>query len=97
MIKLHNFDKILAPIVTEKSTILSEKNKVIFKVHNSTNKNSIKKNVEKIFKVNVIKVNIINKKGKTKIVKGKKILRKGYKKAIITPKKGQNIDLSTGI
>ena len=97
MIKLHNFDKILSPIVTEKSTILSEKNKVIFKVHNSTNKNSIKKNVEKIFKVNVIKVNIINKKGRTKIVRGKKVLAKGYNKAIITLKKGQNIDLTTGI
>ena len=97
MIKLHRFDKILSPVLTEKSTILSEKNKVVFKVHNDTNKHSIKKNIEKIFKVNVIKVNIINKKGKTKIVKGKKILRKGYKKAIITLKKGQNIDLSTGI
>ena len=97
MIKLHRFDKILSPVLTEKSTILSEKNKVIFKVHNSTNKNSIKKNVEKIFKVNVIKVNIINKKSRTKIVKGKKVLAKSYKKAIITLKKGQNIDLSTGI
>ena len=97
MIKLHSFDKILSPVVTEKSTILSEKNKVIFKVHKATNKHSIKKNIEKIFKVNVIKVNIINKKGKTKIIKGKKILTKGYKKAIITLKKGQNIDLSTGI
>jgi len=56
-----------------------------------------KPNIEKIFKVNVIKVNIINKKGKIKVVKGKKILAKGYKKAIITLKKGQNIDLSTGI
>ena len=97
MIKLHRFDKILSPVLTEKSTILSEKNKVIFKVHKATNKHSIKKNIEKIFKVNVIKVNIINKKSRTKIVKGKKVLAKSYKKAIITLKKGQNIDLSTGI
>ena len=97
MIKLHRFDKILSPVLTEKSTILSEKNKVVFKVHKDTNKHSIKKNIEKIFKVNVIKVNIINKKSRTKIVKGKKVLTKGYKKAIITLKKGQNIDLSTGI
>ena len=97
MIKLHRFDKILSPVLTEKSTILSEKNKVIFKVHKATNKYSIKKNIEKIFKVNVIKVNIINKKGRTKVVKWKKILTKGYKKAIITLKKGQNIDLTTGI
>ena len=97
MIKLHSFDKILSPVVTEKSTILSEKNKVVFKVHNDTNKYTIKKNIEKIFKVNVIKVNIINKKSRTKVVRGKKVLSKGYKKAIITLKKGQNIDLSTGI
>jgi large subunit ribosomal protein L23 len=97
MIKLHSFDKILSPVVTEKSTILSEKNKVVFKVHKDTNKHSIKKNIEKIFKVNVIKVNIINKKSRIRIARGKKILAKGYKKAIITLKKGQNIDLSTGI
>ena len=97
MIKLHRFDKILSPVLTEKSTILSEKNKVVFKVHNDTNKHSIKKNVEKIFKVNVIKVNTINYKGKNKIVKGKKSTTKGYKKAIVTLKKGQSIDLTTGI
>ena len=97
MSKINIFDIILSPVVTEKSTKLSEFNKVIFKVNPSANKLSVKKNIEKIFKVNVIKVNIINKKSRTKIVKGKKVLAKSYKKAIITLKKGQNIDLSTGI
>ena len=67
MIKQKNiYDNIISPIVTEKSTNLSEQNKIMFKVNKSFNKNSIKKNIEKIFKVEVIKVNIINKKSKTK-------------------------------
>ena len=97
MKKIHLYDKILFPVVTEKSTNLSVQNKIVFKVPNKSNKKNLKKNIEKIFKVNVVKVNIINKKGKIKVVKGKKILAKGYKKAIITLKKGQNIDLTTGI
>ena len=97
MEKFHTYDKILSPIVTEKSTSFSEQNKIVFKVHKGANKNSIKKSVEKIFKVNVIKINTINLKGKTKLVKGKKSSRPGYKKAIVTLKKGQSIDLTTGI
>ena len=84
--KIHLYDKIISPIVTEKSTNISEQNKII-----------LKKNIEKIFKVNVTKVNIINKKNRIKVTRGKKIKVKGYKKAIITLKKGQNIDLTTGI
>ena len=57
----------------------------------------IKKNIEKLFKVNVIKVNIINQKAKSKIKQGKKSIKSGYKKAIVTLKKGQSIDLTTGI
>ena len=97
MDKLHLYDKILSPFVTEKSTNLSEQNKITFKVPFSSNKKSLKKNVEKIFKVNVTKVNILNKKSLTKSVRGKKVKIKGYKKAIITLKKGQSIDLTTGI
>ena len=97
MEKIHLYDKIIAPIVTEKSTNLSEQNKVIFKVHAKANKNNLKKNIEKIFKVNVTKVNIINKKTRMKITRGKKVRVKGFKKAIITLKKGQSIDLTTGI
>ncbi len=97
MEKLHLYDKILAPIVTEKSTNLSEQNKIMFKVHSNANKKNLKKNIEKIFKVNVTKINIINKKTRMKTTRGKKVKVKGYKKAIITLKKGQNIDLTTGI
>ena len=97
MEKIHTYDKILSPIVTEKSTSLSEQNKIVFKVPNKSNKFILKKNIEKIFKVNVVKVNIINKQPRKKIVRGKKVKIKGYKKAIITLKKGQSIDLTTGI
>ena len=97
MDKIHLYDKILSPIVTEKSTSLSEQNKVVFKVPNSSNKLILKKNIEKIFKVNVTKINIIKKQSKSKITRGRKVKIKGYKKAIITLKKGQSIDLTTGI
>ena len=97
MNKLNLYDKILSPVATEKSTNLSEQNKVTFKVPFSSDKKSLKKNVEKIFKVNVIKINIINKKTRVKSIRGKNVSKKGYKKAIITLKKGQSIDLTTGI
>ena len=95
--KIHYLDKIISPNVTEKSTSLSEFNKVVFKVRKNANKESIKKTIEKIFKVNVIKVNIINKQSRKKITRGRKVKVLGYKKAIITLKKGQSIDLTTGI
>ena len=97
MDKIHLYDKILTPMVTEKSTILSEQNKIVFKVPFKANKTNLKKNIEKIFKVNITKINVINKQNRTKIVKGKKVKVQRYKKAIITLKKGQSIDLTTGI
>ena len=97
MKKIHLYDTIISPIVTEKSTNLSEQNKIVFEVSNKLNKIIIKKNREKIFKVNVVKVNIINKQSRKKITKGKKVKIQGYKKAIVTLKKGQSIDLTTGI
>jgi large subunit ribosomal protein L23 len=97
MEKIHLYDKILSSFVTEKSTSLSDQNKIVFKVPNKANKINLKKNIEKIFKVNVTKINIINKQPRKKIVKGKKVKLKGFKKAIITLKKGQNIDLTSGI
>ena len=60
--KINYIDSIRNPIITEKATILSEQNKTVFKVHERANKKTIKKNIEKLFKVNVTKVNIINKK-----------------------------------
>jgi large subunit ribosomal protein L23 len=97
MDKIHLYDKILSPMVTEKSTNLSEQNKIIFKVPTGANKINLKKNIEKIFKVNVTKINIINKQNRTKLTRGKKVKVSGFKKAIITLKKGQSIDLTTGI
>ena len=97
MEKIHLYDKILFPLLTEKSTNLSEQNKIVFKVPTKANKINLKKNIEKIFKVNVIKINIINKQNRTKLTRGKKVKVQGYKKAIITLKKGQSIDLTTGI
>jgi large subunit ribosomal protein L23 len=97
MKKFNLLDTIVSPVITEKATTLSEFNKTVFRVHKGASKNSIKKSIEKIFKVNVIKINTINLKGKTKLVKGKKSSRPGYKKAIVTLKKGQSIDLATGI
>ena len=95
--KIHYLDKIISPNVTEKSTSLSEFNKFVFKVDKNANKKTIKKSIEKIFKVNVVKINTINMKRKVKLVKNKKSFKPGYKKAIITLKKGQSIDLATGI
>ena len=97
MKKINFIDSIRSPIVTEKATILSEQNKTVFEVHSDANKKNIKKNIEKIFKVNVTKINIINKQNRTKVTRGKKVKVSGYKKAIITLKKGQSIDLTTGI
>jgi|TARA_B100000902_G_scaffold135201_1_gene133533 large subunit ribosomal protein L23 len=97
MEKLHLYDKILSPFVTEKSTNLSDQNKIVFKVPSSANKNNLKKNIEKIFKVNVTKINIINKQNRKKLTRGRKVKVSGYKKAIITLKKGQSIDLTSGI
>jgi len=97
MEKLHLYDKILSPLLTEKTSNLSEQNKVVFKVPASANKKNLKTNIEKIFKVNVTKINIINKQNRTKLTRGKKIKVSGFKKAIITLKKGQSIDLTTGV
>ena len=97
MDKIHLYDKIVSPMVTEKSTNMSEQNKIVFKVPVGSNKINLKKSIEKIFKVNVTKINIINKQNRTKITRGKKVRVSGFKKAIITLKKGQSIDLTTGI
>ena len=97
MKKFHYLDTIISPNITEKSTSLSEYNKIVFKVHKGASKNSIKKSIEKIFKVNVVKIHTINLKGTTKMIRNKKTFKSGYKKAIITLKKGQSIDLAAGV
>ena len=97
MRKINYLDIIVSPNITEKSTSMSNFNKVVFKVDKKANKKFIKKSIEKTFKVNVIKINTTNIKGKSKLVRNKKSYKPGYKKAIITLKKGQSIDLATGI
>ena len=97
MSKLHLYDKILSPVITEKTTNLSEQNKIVFKVPVTANKKNLKTNIEKIFKVNVTKINIVNKQNRTKLTRGRKVKVSGFKKAIITLKKGQSIDLTTGV
>lgn len=89
------YDLIVCPIVTEKSHDLSQYNKVVFKVANHANKYDIKKAVEGIFDVKVEKVNVINVKGKSKVFKGVKGRRSDKRKAVITLKEGENIDVLT--
>ena len=91
------FNVILKPVVTEKSTILSENNQILFLVNINSNKIDIKKSIELIYGVKVNSVNIIRVKGKTKIFKGKFGKRSDYKKAIVSLLKGQSIDLSLGV
>ena len=97
MKKINYIDSIRSPIITEKATILSDQNKTVFKVHESANKKTIKKNIEKLFKVKVVKINIINLKSKKKFKQGRISTKSGYKKAIVTLKKGQSIDLTSGV
>ena len=87
MNKIHLYDKIISPFVTEKSTNLSEQNKIVFKVPSSANKENLKKILKKYLKVNVTKINIINKKKRVKMTRGRKVKVSGFKKAIITLKK----------
>ncbi len=91
------FNVILKPVVTEKSTILSENNQIVFLVNINSNKIDIKKSIELIYGVKVNSVNIIRVKGKTKVFKGKIGKRSDFKKAIISLSKGQSIDLSLGV
>ena len=92
-----HYDTILTPIITEKSTILSEYNQVVFEVPLSANKESIKDAVETLFKVKVTAVNTLRLKGKTKRFRGIPGRRKDIKKAIVTLKDGDTIDIATGL
>lgn len=97
MIKSSLYDVLLSPHNTEKATMLAEAGKYIFKINPDSNSSQVKEAIEKIFSVSVMKVNIINIKGKTKVFKGRKGRRSGYKKAIVTLEKGKTIDLSSGV
>ena len=94
---VRHYDTILAPVITEKATLLSEQNKVVFKVAGDATKPEIADAVENLFKVNVVKVNTINVKGKTKRFRGRVGQRSDVKKAIVTLAEGQSIDITTGL
>ncbi len=91
------YDVILAPVVSEKSTLLSEFNQVMFKVAGWSTKPQIKEAVEKLFEVKVEAVNTLNRKGKTKVFKGRKGRQNDTKFAIVTLKDGERIDITSGI
>jgi large subunit ribosomal protein L23 len=96
-VDVNHYDVILAPHITEKSTLLSEHNAVVFKVASGASKPQIKAAVEALFNVSVIGVNTMNAKGKTKRWKGRPYTRSDVKKAVVTLADGQSIDITTGI
>ncbi len=92
-----HYETILAPLITEKATLLSEQNKVIFRVAKDATKDEIAAAVEELFKVKVTKVNTLVQKGKTKRFRGRMGRRSDVKKAIVTLQEGQSIDITTGL
>ncbi|QDX24773.1 50S ribosomal protein L23 [Sphingomonas suaedae] len=96
-IDIRHYDVIVAPHITEKSTLVSEHNAVVFKVANDATKPQIKAAVEALFDVKVTGVNTIVQKGKTKRWKGKPYTRSDIKKAVVTLKDGDSIDVTQGV
>ena len=96
-VDINHYDVIVAPHITEKSTLLSEQNAVVFKVANDATKPQIKAAIEALFNVNVTAVNTITTKGKTKRWKGRPYTRSDVKKAIVTLAEGQSIDVTSTI
>ena len=92
-----HYDTILAPVITEKATLLSEQNKVVFRVAKDATKDEIAEAIQELFKVTVVKVNTLNVKGKTKRWRGRPGHRNDVKKAIVTLAEGQSIDVATGL
>jgi large subunit ribosomal protein L23 len=97
MADLKHYDTIIAPVITEKSTMASEHGKVVFRVASSATKPQIKAAVEALFNVKVTAVNTLNRAGKTKRFRGLLGKQKGYKKAVVTLADGQSIDVTTGL
>jgi len=97
MIRPSTYDIILAPVITEKATLLSEKNQIVFKVRKDATKPQIKAAVEALFNVKVTAVNTMNVKGKVKRFRGRVGKRPDVKKAIVTLAEGSRIDVTTGI
>lgn len=97
MTKLKSYDVILSPVITEKSTLVSEANQVIFKVAPTASKKDIKTAVESLFGVKVKAVNTLVRKGKLKVFKGRPAQLSDTKKAIVTLEEGHSIDVTTGL
>ena len=96
-VDIRHYDVIVAPHITEKSTMMSETNSVVFKVAQTASKPEIKAAIEALFGVTVLNVNTLVSKGKTKRWKGKPYQRSDMKKAIVRLAEGQTIDLTSGI
>jgi large subunit ribosomal protein L23 len=90
-------DVILAPVITEKATKLSEANQVVFRVARAATKPDIAKAVESLFKVKVKSVNTIRQKGKPKTFRGRPYVKSDFKKAVVTLVEGYQIDITTGL
>ncbi len=96
-VELRHYDVVVAPYITEKATMVSEANAVVFKVANDATKPQIKAAVEALWNVSVVGVNTIVQKGKTKKWKGQPYRRSDFKKAIVRLAEGQSIDVTTGL
>jgi large subunit ribosomal protein L23 len=94
---LNAYDVILSPVITEKATAASEVNQVVFKVRRDATKPEIKAAIEELFKVKVVSVNTILRKGKAKTFRGIKGRQQDVKKAIVRLAEGDKIDVTTGI
>ena len=92
-----HYDTVVSPIITEKTTIVSENNQVVFEVPLNASKPEIKEAIEQLFKVSVTAVNTLRVKGKTKRFRGRPGRRNDVKKAIVTLKDGDSIDIATGL
>lgn len=92
-----HYDIIVAPVITEKATIASEFNKVVFKVARDATKPQIKEAVEKLFDVKVRSVNTINRPGKMKVFRGRFGMQQDSKRAVVTLEEGHRIDVTTGL
>jgi large subunit ribosomal protein L23 len=96
-VDINHYDVVLAPHITEKSTLISEQNAVVFKVAKDATKPQIKAAVEALFGVSVTGVNTLNQKGKTKRWKGRPYQRSDMKKAVVTLAEGSSIDVTEGV
>jgi large subunit ribosomal protein L23 len=92
-----HYDIIVAPVVTEKATVASEHNKIVFKVAVKATKPQIKEAIEKLFDVKVKSVNTLVRKGKTKVFRGQFGSQSNVKRAIVTLEEGHRIDVTTGL